>query len=240
MSICQIRSLTSPWSPVYETLLYQIRLIYLLDSTRVLPYSRSYSTETNRTAFKLINNGIEYLVVYRIKAALVYIQCIQRIRGYLEIYESRTLDLREIPYPAQKRVGYTWCSSAPQSYLHCRLLLYLYIEYCCAALDNITQYRSIIVLQMRCYTEPGSQWRSYKTTAGSSSYQSKTVESYLNGPRPGSLIYHYVYCKVLHRRIQVLLHYMRKTMYFIYEQNIPLIETCEKSGQIPGLVKNWS
>ena len=107
MLIGQVSGLASAGSTVDKTFFYQIRLIHLFHSTGILTYGGSYRTKSHRAAIELVDNGIEYLVVDRVKSALVDIQCIEGIGSYLQIDETGALDLREIPDPAQKRIGYT-------------------------------------------------------------------------------------------------------------------------------------
>ena len=81
MLIGQVSGLASAGSTVDKTFFYQIRLIHLFHSTGVLTYGGSYRTQSHRAALKLVDNGIEYLVVDRVKSALVDIQCVEGI-GY--------------------------------------------------------------------------------------------------------------------------------------------------------------
>ena len=118
MAVGQICSLPTPRSTVDKALFDQVWLVYLLHSPGILSYGSGYSTKPDGTSLELVDNGIEYLIIYRVKSALVYIKRVKSIGGYLKVYETGTLDLCEIPDPAQKRIGNTRCSTASHGYLH--------------------------------------------------------------------------------------------------------------------------
>ena len=65
---------SSARGPLQESLLDEERLIYLLHGTLVLPYRRGYGIDPYRASLELGDDGMEYLVVYLVQAALVDVQ----------------------------------------------------------------------------------------------------------------------------------------------------------------------
>ena len=93
---------------------------------------------------------------------------------------------------------------------------------------------------MGCNTESGPERRSYQTASGRRSNQGKMIEADLNRPGSRPLVYHYIYGKILHRRIQILLNYVGKPVYLIYKKYISLFQTRQQTREVTRLVQNRS
>ena len=93
MLIREFCGYTSALGTHYETLLYKERFVNFLEGTLILSDCCSYGVCAHRTTLEGTDNSPEYLVVYGIKAALVYIEFIEGIARNLQIYMTVTHNL---------------------------------------------------------------------------------------------------------------------------------------------------
>ena len=74
MRVSLVSGDAASWSTLDEALLYEEWLVNLLHGTLVLPYRRGYGIDPYRASLELGDDGMEYLVVYLVQAALVDVQ----------------------------------------------------------------------------------------------------------------------------------------------------------------------
>ena len=90
-----------------ETFHNEIWLIHFFYRACILANGSSYRGDAHRTALELVDNSQQYLVVYLVKAILVYIQGCKGYMRNLCIYAPGTLYLCKIAHAAQQGIGYT-------------------------------------------------------------------------------------------------------------------------------------
>ena len=129
MPVGQFGHFPTPRCPDYKTFFDEEWLIDFLESTLVLPHRRGNGVCSHRSALELRDDGLEYLVVYGIQSPLVYVQGIQGVTRYLEVNHPIAYNLGKIPYPAQKRIGYTWSTPASEGNLVCSLCVDINFKY---------------------------------------------------------------------------------------------------------------
>ena len=73
MSIRQACRLPSRTSTLYEALLNEKWLIHLLDRARVLAHGCGYGAQSDGTSVKLVDDGLQQLVIRMIQTMLIYV-----------------------------------------------------------------------------------------------------------------------------------------------------------------------
>ena len=129
MPVGQFGHFPTPRCPDYKTFFDEERLIDFLKSTLVLPNCCGYSVCSHRTTLELGNDGFQDFVVYGIQSPLVYVQGIQGVTRYLEVNNAIAYNLGKVSYPAQKRIGYTWSTPAPECNLVGSLCVNFHFKY---------------------------------------------------------------------------------------------------------------
>ncbi len=118
------------------------------------------------------------------------------------------------------------------------LLVYGDTENAGAAFHNLLQSRRVIVLQGALYAEPCSQRRSEKSAAGRSPNKRERVERKPDGPCPRTLVHHYVYDKILHSGVKILLNDRGKPVNLIDKKHIPFLQRGKQPRKVSRLIKH--
>ena len=125
MLIRQLSGLTTARRTLDKALFDQIRLIHILYRAGIFAHRRSDCVQAHRTAFELIDDRAQQLVVDLVQTERVDIQCFQRVLGDLQINLPVTLHLREVPHTAQQRIRYTRRTTTATGYLCGSLTVYI-------------------------------------------------------------------------------------------------------------------
>ena len=107
VSVCQFGDHSSALRTLYESLHYQVRLIYVLYSAGVFAYGGGYGADAHRTSAELVDDSEQNLVVYLIKSVLVNVESLQCGLGYLHVNRAVATHLCEVAYTSQQSVGNT-------------------------------------------------------------------------------------------------------------------------------------
>ncbi len=98
----------------------------------------------------------------------------------------------------------------------------------------------IIIFQMAVDAETRSKRRRQQAAPCRCAYKGERRQRQLNASRSGAFVYHYVNAVILHRRIEIFLHYGTQTVDLVDKQNVVLLQRGQDSGQIVRFVENRS
>ena len=96
MLVGKLRHFTPTGSAFQETFFYQERFIDFLYRTCIFAQSSGDGSQSHRTAFELVDDGTEYLIVYLVQTILVDIQS---LKGKLCDFRIDTCLLYTSPSP---------------------------------------------------------------------------------------------------------------------------------------------
>ena len=94
MLVGKLRHFTPTGSAFQETFFYQERFIDFLYRTCIFAQSSGDGSQSHRTAFELVDDGTEYLIVYLVQTILVDIQS---LKGKLCDFRVNALAIRGVP-----------------------------------------------------------------------------------------------------------------------------------------------
>ena len=112
MLVGKLRHLTPAGGTFQETLFYQERFIDFLYRTCIFAQSSGDGSQSHRTAFELVDDGTEYLIVYLVQTILVDIQSLKGKLCDFRVNAPRTFHLGKIAYTPQQCIGNTRCATA--------------------------------------------------------------------------------------------------------------------------------
>ena len=204
----------------YESFLDKERFIYFLEGSLIFTNGSSYCISSDRTSLEGIDDSTQYLIVYSVESAGIYLKFIESVLSYLNIYLSISHHLGEIAHTAEECIGNTRSTAASHGYLLSCLIVYIYFKDRGASLNYTLKILNIIVFQGAGNTKAGPEGSCKKTAAGGSSYKSEGIERYSDRAGSGAFIDHNIYNEILHCGIQIFLNFRRKTVDFIYKENI--------------------
>ena len=98
MLVGKLRHFTPTGSAFQETFFYEDLFIDVLYRTCILAQCCGYGSQSHRTAFDLVDDGTEYLIVYLVQTILVDIQSLKGKLCDFRIDTPRTFHLGKIAY----------------------------------------------------------------------------------------------------------------------------------------------
>ena len=119
MLVGEVCDLSASWGALYESLFYEVRLIHLLHSSSIFAKSGSDGGKSHRSAFELVDDGGENLVVDFIKTIFVDIQSFEREPGNLGVDTSIAFHLCEVAHATQQCIRNSRSATAAQGNLQC-------------------------------------------------------------------------------------------------------------------------
>ncbi len=106
------------------------------------------------------------------------------------------------------------------------------------AQDDAFEYLVIVIFEVAGYAETGPEGGSQQPAAGGGPDEGEGREGQLHRACPGALVDHDVDAVVFHRRVEVFLHHGAEPVDFVDEQHVVLLQRCQDSGQVAGLVQH--
>lgn len=221
-------------------LLYEVRLVDLLDGARVLADSGGDGSEADGAATKLVDDGGKDADVHLVEAAGVDIERGESIAGDVEGDSTVALDLSEIADTAEETVGDARGATAASRNLDGRLGSDFDTEERGRTVDDRGEGVGVVILEAAVDTEARTEWCGKHTRASSGADERKglEVDLYRTGGRAG--LYHDIDTIVLHSGIEILLDDGRETVNLVDEKDIVFGEAGKETGEVAGFVEDRS
>ena len=159
-----------------ESFFYKEWLIHFLEGPLILSYCSGDSVGSDRTALKCTDNCTQYLVVYGVQTAGIYIELVESETGNLQIYVTVTHYLCKIPYTLEQSVYDSRGTATTEGYLLGSLIVYTYFKNSCTTLDYLDKLFCIIVFESAVNPEALTQWSREKSCTRGSPDKCKRIK----------------------------------------------------------------
>ena len=146
--------------------------------------------------------------------------------------------LRKVTHAAQEGIGDTRRAAAAKRNLFRRFRLDIHLQDARAALDDLDQVGRIVVFQPLGNAETRAERSCKQTGARRGTHQSERIQGNPHGTGSGPLVYHDIDDVVLHRGIEIFLHFRGEPVYLVDEEDVSRLQGSQQTGQVAGTVQD--
>ena len=221
-----------------EALLDEEGFVHLLQGAGILGDGCSEGSHAHRTALEQGDERPEDLVVNGIQPPLVDFEFVQGEPGDFHVDPAVAEHLREIPHPLEQGIGDPGRAAAAEGDFLRRIPVDFDTQDGRAADDDLPKVVRIIVFQGAIDAETVAEGSRQQAAPRRRPHQGEGIQRDPDAPGPRSLVDHDVDDIVLHRGVQVFLHFRRKPVDFVDEQHVPFFQGGEKARQVARLVQH--
>ena len=218
-----------------EAHLHQIGLVYVLQGDSFLVDGGRQGLQTHWAAAVVLNNGAEHPPVDGVQPQVIHLQGGQGHVGHLPGDDAPGLHLGKVTHPAQHPVGDPGGTPAALGDLHSAVRLDGHIQDARRPGDNEGQLLRGVQLQPQGHTKPVPQRGGQLARPGGGSDEGEFGQVQPDRVGRRSLADDDIDGKVLHGRIQDLLHRPVEPVDLIHEQDVVFCQIGKQGRQIAGL-----
>lgn len=201
MAVSQFRYFASARGTFQESLLYKEGFVDLFEGPGIFAEGGSDSRESYRASFEFIDDGSKDTVVDFIESVMIDIQCFESMTSNLKVYETVTLDHREVAYSAEQGVGDTGSASGAEGDLARGIVRNSCPEQGCGPAYDSAEHIMVVIFQMAIDSEAGAKGSGQQSGAGRGTDEGEGGEGKLYGLGAGSFVEQDVDTVILHSGI---------------------------------------
>ena len=217
-----------------ETQLQKVRLVHVLDGGGVLAGGGGQRVKPHRAAAEFFDHRAQKRAVGVVEAQFVHFQHLQRPARHIEGDLSPALHLGKIAHAAHEAVGDARRAPRAAGDLQSALRVAGDLEDLRRAQHDHGQLLRRVQLQPEVDAEAVAQRRSAHARARGCADERELWKVQADGARRGALDDHDVKGKVLHRRVEHLLHGVAEAVDLVDEEHVPGAQVGEYGSQVAG------
>src|SRR5690606_6917468 len=199
-------------------------LVDLLDGVLFLADAGGEGLQAHGTAVEAVDDGEQQPTVHGVEAGLVDLEPSQGAGGALAVDDASALLLHEVAHATQQAIGDAWRTAGAARDLRGALLVDLDAQDARGALHDLLQLLHRVEIESLDDGETIAQRARQKPGAGGGADEGEARKIDAQGTcrRPG--IDDDVEAKVLHRRVEALLHRRREPVDLVDEEDVAGLE----------------
>jgi hypothetical protein len=179
--------------PLQEPLLYEERLVDLLDRVRLLSHRHREALDAHGSAAEAPEHGLHDAAVHLVESTLVHLELEERIVSDIGGDAAVALDLSEVADPSQEPVGDAGRPAGAPRYLERAVVRYGHTEDPGRAQDYAREFIGVVVVESLRDTETRAEGRGQEPRPGRRADEREVLQVQLDATRRRALVQHDVH-----------------------------------------------